>query len=166
MAKSFGKVCPWRTMWRGWHKSMRSRERLQIHQEKNSVEHGDVVFLKESEVSDPWNHDCDGHYRCYKKDIRDDYIEDMNIILAGRICPNRYSNMFLDIFEKINNTPGTGNSGRFGERHCFFEWLNQKEAESIIRKWKGDSFGVLPFLVRHGLIEKSVLKEMKLRTKK
>ena len=122
--------------------------------------------MKETEVSDPWNDDCDSHYRCYKKDIRDDFMNEITIILDGRICPNNYSNMFLDIFEEINNTPGTGNLSHFGERRCFFEWLNQKEAESIIREWKGDPFDVLPFLVHKGVIEKAVLKEMKLRTKK
>jgi hypothetical protein len=166
MSKSYGKVGPGFTM-RGWHTSMRGRERLCIQREMRSAEYGDVVFPIVPEISDPWSYDA---YRSFdsKKDIRDEYFKEIRNILNGynsilqygRSWLNDCYGYFLECFNLIKgNLPSDG--------RCFdFEWLNLKEAKDIIKGWEGDPVDVLYYLTDEKIIEKAVNREFQKRTKK
>jgi hypothetical protein len=39
-----------------------------------------------------------------------------------------------------------------------FRWLDLAATRKVIMKWQGDYLDVIPYLVRHGLIERAVKK--------
>jgi hypothetical protein len=47
-----------------------------------------------------------------------------------------------------------------------FAWLDLAETRQVIRGWQGEWLDLIPYLIRHGLIEKAVRKQIKIwRTK-
>jgi hypothetical protein len=160
MSRSYGKFAPGFTL-RDWCPAMRSRERECIHREMRNPEYGDVVFPIISEVSDPQADDC---YHCLyeKKEIRDGYFKEIKNILNGYY--GRYeggcNENFLESFHRIEDpVPSDG-------RGSPFEWLNFKEAKTIIKGWTGDPIDVLYYLTRAKVIEKAVNRELRRRVRK
>jgi hypothetical protein len=165
MSRSYGKIARGWIMDRGWHRTMRARERQCIFREMKSVEYGEVIFPLVSEVSDPWNGDY-YHEWCYKKEIRDDYFKEINAILNKRCTKDwRWTSedFFKSFFESFNRIKGA--LPYHGEESCY-EWLNFKETKAIIKKWSGDPLDVLYYLTRAKIIEKAVSHELKQRTRK
>jgi hypothetical protein len=138
---------------RGWHRSMRSRERQCVSQEMRNSEYGDVIFPIACEVSDPWSGDC-GNTFYFIEDIRGKYFAQINSILTG------YSKYFLECFNHIK-----GISSQGGEEFDF-EWLNYKEVKAVIKKWTREPTDVLYYLTRSRIIEKAVRCELYWHIKK
>jgi hypothetical protein len=153
MSRSCGKIAPGLTMDRGWHKTMRSRERQCISKEIKNTEYGDVVFPIVIRFFDSW--EDFGHRLYFKKDIRKKYFKEIRNILNGYSSTDRWRNedseeYFIDCFNRIR---GLFTSARSG---FYLEWLNLKETKAIIKKWKGDPIDVLYYLTRSRIIEKAV----------
>ena len=182
MSRSFGKKAKGYPMWRGWHRFMRTRERLSIHREMTSEVHGDVVFPIVKEVSDPWNDDSysSGLYR-HKKETRDGYFTEIRNILNGyqkwwslrhrerhSEQPEKdYQKTFIESFYRIKKegSPDCVKTSRY-EWPLTFEWLNIREVKEAVKKWEGDPLDILHYLAYSGIIEKAVRDECKRMLKK
>ena len=162
MSRSFGKSSKGDPMWRGWHRSMRVRERLIIHQIMSSEDYDDVIFPLVGEVSDPWCCDNYSNALVFKKEIRDEYFLEIRNILNG--FSDRYvmpsDETFIEAYQIIK-----GLIPYDGWSFCF-EWLNLKAVKKAVKSWKGEPLDVLKYLTDKGFIEQAVVSECKKRTAK
>ena len=138
----------------------RSRERRCISKELHNHYHGDVIFPRYY-GSDDKSWCCSTRSYYSKKEIRDDYFEEIRNILNGyqdrryRGEYDDYEEIFTNDFYRIKKGESPdGNGSRF-------EWLNSRQAKEEIKNWDGDPLDILYHLTNNCLIEKAVHRECK-----
>jgi hypothetical protein len=172
MSRSFGKRAKGFSMRRGWHKTMRSRERLSVRREMTGADYGDEVFPIVKEVSNWWHQYLSLHEGrpwlddCYtgidqlslKQEIRDRYFLEIRNILNG--YEDRHDETFLKEFRRIKGLePDDGQRFRF-------TWLNVKAVRKEIKAWPGEPLDILRHLTHNGFIEQAVRRELKMTLSK
>ena len=163
MSESYGKSSKGRPIGRGWHRSMRAREKLTIHKIKSSLDYDDVIFPVRNEISDLWENDSFSNSLVYKKEIRDSYFLEIRNILNGfsyKSYGRNYYEEFIEAYQSIKNPEH--DDGRDSD----FEWLNVKVVKKAVRNWKGEPLDVLKHLTQKGLIEQAVRVKIKITTSK
>ena len=177
MSRSFGKKSQGYSLCRGWHNSMRARERLMLHREMRSEDPGDVVFPVAKEF--PRDYNINFAPYDYIKDTRNDYFTEIRNILNGyqRWWHSRkrhseqpeedYQKAFIESFHRIKRreSPEGTRMYPYPSRGCF-EWLHTREAKEAVKEWEGDPLDILYHLVRSGIIEKAVCIKLKRMVRK
>ena len=163
MSGSYGKSSEGYAIGRGWHRSMRARERLIIHKIISSLDYDNVIFPIKNEISNLWYGDCFTNSLVFKKEIRDKYFLEIRNILNGfrhkSYGENSYE-QFIESFQTIKSSDY--NNGRESN----FEWLNLKSVKKVVKNWKGDPLDILNHLTQKGLIEQAVRVRIKRITSK
>ena len=172
MSRSYRKFLSWQSSefepveWPG----IRERERRCIHDVFLSGLYDEVLFpLYHRTHQASWS----GSSRIYqsKKEIRDGYFKEIRDILngfqdRGHWRNKDYQEIFIRDFNRIRNgespepsaEPVQQGSPQDG-KSSYFLWLNNREAQNIIKNWKGDPLDVLYYLTSAGIIERAVSSE-------
>jgi len=163
MSRSYGKSSEAYAIGRGWHKSMRARERLIIHKILSSADFDDVIFPLKNEISDLWDGDYFSNSLVFKKEIRDRYFLEIRNILNG-FCHKNYDENFFEQFIEAYHTIKDSDHNNGIESN--FEWLNIKAVKKAVKNWKGEPLDILKYLTQKGLIEKAVRVNIKISVSK